>query len=403
MRSFITALQFLTRIHLVKQEDLTAEDFGRSTRFFPLVGAVLGCLYLLAALACLALLGLPSYTAKAILVILPILLTGGLHCDGFMDAVDGLFSGRSRERMLEIMKDSRAGSFGVVAFGSSLDQVGPFARSVEDAAAAMDALCGHDPLDCTSQDVKAGFRAACQQDVAGMRVDVVRSFMDAKGLSSEVSERVSEAAAKLEAAGATIVEVDLPHIDAAISAYYVLGPCEAFSNLARFDSVRYGYCEEGHKDLGSQYEASRAHGFGEEAKRRIMLGSYLLSSGVYEKYYYPAQQVRTLITQDYQAAYEKCDVILAPTSPRTAFKFGEIGDPVEMHLSDIFTVSINIAGNGGMNVPCGLGSDTGLPVGVQLIAPQFKDENMFRAAAALEAVYGAAPIAPDFAAGKAGE
>ena len=132
--------------------------------------------------------------------------------------------------------------YGVVAFGSSLDQVGPFARSVEDAAAAMDALCGHDPLDCTSQDVKAGFRAACQQDVAGMRIGVVRSFMDAKGLSSEVSERVSEAAAKLEAAGATIVEVDLPHIDAAISAYYVLGPCEAFSNLARFDSVRYGYC-----------------------------------------------------------------------------------------------------------------------------------------------------------------
>ena len=125
-----------------------------------------------------------------------------------------------------------------------------------------------------------------------MRVGVVRSFMDAKGLSSEVSERVSEAAAKLEAAGATIVEVDLPHIDAAISAYYVLGPCEAFSNLARFDSVRYGYCEEGHKDLGSQYEASRAHGFGEEAKRRIMLGSYLLSAGVYEQYYYPAQQVR---------------------------------------------------------------------------------------------------------------
>ena len=290
--------------------------------------------------------------------------------------------------------------YGVVAFGSSLDQVGPFARSVEDAAAAMDALCGHDPLDCTSQDVKAGFRAACQQDVAGMRVGVVRSFMDAKGLSSEVSERVSEAAAKLEAAGATIVEVDLPHIDAAISAYYVLGPCEAFSNLARFDSVRYGYCEEGHKDLGSQYEASRAHGFGEEAKRRIMLGSYLLSAGVYEQYYYPAQQVRTLITQDYRNAYEQCDVILAPTAPATAFKFGEIADPATMYLSDVFTISINIAGNGGMSVPCGLGAQSGMPVGVQLIAPQFKDENMFRAAMALEAAYGKAPVAPNFADGK---
>ena len=268
------------------------------------------------------------------------------------------------------------------------------------AAAAMDALCGHDPLDCTSQDVKAGFRAACQQDVAGMRIGVVRSFMDAKGLSSEVSERVSEAAAKLEAAGATIVEVDLPHIDAAISAYYVLGPCEAFSNLARFDSVRYGYCEEGHKDLGSQYEASRAHGFGEEAKRRIMLGSYLLSAGVYEQYYYPAQQVRTLITQDYRNAYELCDVILAPTAPATAFKFGEIADPATMYLSDVFTISINIAGNGGMSVPCGLGAQSGMPVGVQLIAPQFKDENMFRAAMALEAAYGKAPVAPNFADGK---
>ena len=248
--------------------------------------------------------------------------------------------------------------------------------------------------------MKAGFRAACQQDVAGLRVGVVRSFMDAKGLSSEASARVSEAAAKLEAAGATIVEVDLPHIDAAISAYYVLGPCEAFSNLARFDSVRYGYCEEGHKDLGSQYEASRAHGFGEEAKRRIMLGSYLLSAGVYEQYYYPAQQVRTLITQDYRNAYEQCDVILAPTAPATAFKFGEIADPATMYLSDVFTISINIAGNGGMSVPCGLGAQSGMPVGVQLIAPQFKDENMFRAAMALEAAYGKAPVAPNFADGK---
>ena len=293
--------------------------------------------------------------------------------------------------------------YGVVAFGSSLDQVGPFARSVEDAAAAMDALCGHDPLDCTSQDVKADFRAACQQGIEGMRVGIVRSFMDAKGLSPEVRERVNEAAAKLEAAGATIVEVDLPHIDAAISAYYVLGPCEAFSNLARFDSVRYGYCEEGHKDLGGQYEASRAHGFGEEAKRRIMLGSYLLSAGVYEQYYYPAQQVRTLITQDYRNAYGQCDAILAPTAPATAFKFGEIADPATMYLSDVFTISINIAGNGGMSVPCGLGAQSGMPIGVQLIAPQFKDENMFRAAMALEAAYGKAPVAPNFADGKVGE
>ena len=290
--------------------------------------------------------------------------------------------------------------YGVVAFGSSLDQVGPFTRSVEDAAYAMQVLCGYDPLDCTSQHIEADFVGAVKQGVEGMRIGVVPGFMDAPGLIPEVKEKVAEAAAKLEAAGAQIVEVDLPHADAAISAYYVLGPCEAFSNLARFDSVRYGYCEPGLKDLGSQYEESRANGFGMEAKRRIMLGSYLLSAGVYEKYYYPAQQVRRLITQDYERAYEQCDVILAPTSPRTAFKFGEIGDPVEMHLSDIFTVSINIAGNGGMNVPCGLGKDTGLPVGVQLICPQFKDVNMFRAAAALEAAYGVAPIAPAFQAGE---
>ena len=215
--------------------------------------------------------------------------------------------------------------------------------------------------------------------------------------------KVEEAAAKLRDAGAEIVEVQLPHADAAISAYYVLGPCEAFSNLARFDSVRYGLADPGHKDLSGQYEASRAAGFGAEAKRRILLGSYLLSSGVYDTYYYPAQQVRTLITRDYVQAFEKCDAILAPASPRTAFKFGEISDPAQMYLSDIFTVPINIAGNGGMTVPVGLGADTGLPVGVQIVAPQFKDANMLRAAAALEQAYGPAPIAPAYAGGKAGE
>ena len=227
--------------------------------------------------------------------------------------------------------------------------------------------------------------------------------MEAQGLTAEVKAKVAEAADKLRQLGAELVEVDLPHAQAAMSAYYVLGPCEAFSNLARFDSVRYGYCDPGHKDLGSQYEASRHEGFGPEARRRIMLGSYLLSAGVYDKYYYPAQQVRTLITRDYLEAYEKVDVILAPVAPRTAFKFGEIGDPTEMYLSDMFTISINIAGNGGMSVPVGLGADTGMPVGVQLIAPPFKDANMLRAAAALELAFGPAPVAPAFADGKAGE
>ena len=292
--------------------------------------------------------------------------------------------------------------YGVVAFGSSLDQVGPFARSVEDAALALNAISGHDPLDCTSQPVDTDFTANLAEGAKGLRVGIVPAFMQAEGLTAEVKARVEEAFAQLEAAGAQLVEVDLPNAQAAMSAYYVLGPCEAFSNLSRFDSVRYGYCEPGHKDLGGQYEASRANGFGPEARRRIMLGSYLLSAGVYDKYYYPAQQVRTLITADYTRAYEKCDVIALPSSPRTAFKFGEISDPTSMYLSDMFTISLNIARNGGMSMPCGLGADTNLPVGVQLQSPQFKDENMFRAAAVLEQVYGKAPIAPAFAA-KAGE
>lgn len=287
--------------------------------------------------------------------------------------------------------------YGVVAFGSSLDQVGPFARSVEDAALALNALAGHDPLDCTSQQLGVDYTANLAEGVAGMKVGIVPAFMQAEGLDGEVRAKVEEAAAKLESLGAELVEVDLPNAQAAMSAYYVLGPCEAFSNLARFDSVRYGYCAEGHKDLGGQYEESRHEGFGPEARRRIMLGSYLLSAGVYDKYYYPAQQVRTLITQDYRRAYESVDVILAPVSPRTAFRFGEISDPTTMYLSDMFTISINIAGNGGMNMPVGLGAESGMPVGVQLIAPQFKDENMLRVAAALETVYGPAPVAPQFA------
>lgn len=293
--------------------------------------------------------------------------------------------------------------YGVVAFGSSLDQVGPFARNVQDAALAMNALAGHDPLDCTSQPVTTDFTANLAEGVSGMRIGVVPAFMEAEGLAPEVRAKVEEAVEHLRQMGAEIVEVDLPNAQAAMSAYYVLGPCEAFSNLARFDSVRYGYCEPGCKDLGHQYEASRSAGFGPEARRRIMLGSYLLSAGVYEKYYYPAQQVRTLITQDYVKAYEKVDCIIAPVAPHTAFKFGEIADPTSMYLSDMFTISINIAGNGGMSMPVGLGADSGMPVGVQLISPAFKDENMLRAAAALETVYGAAPVAPAFADGKDGE
>ena len=293
--------------------------------------------------------------------------------------------------------------YGVVAFGSSLDQVGPFARTVGDAALALNALVGHDSLDCTSQSCDTDFTANLDEGVKGMRIGVVPAFMQAEGLQPEVRDAVQGALDVLAAQGAELVEVELPNAQAAMSAYYVIGPCEAFSNLSRFDSVRYGYRDPGHADLGSQYEASRAKGFGPEARRRIMLGSYLLSAGVYDTYYYPAQQVRTLITTDYRMAFGDCDCIVAPVSPRTAFKFGEISDPTTMYLSDIFTISINIAGNGGMNMPLGLGAETGLPVGVQLICPWFKDENMLRVAAALEREYGQAPLAPDFSLEAAGE
>jgi len=292
--------------------------------------------------------------------------------------------------------------YGVVAFGSSLDQVGPFTKTVEDAAITLNAISGRDLRDCMSQDIQTDFTANLKKGVAGMKIGIVPAFMDAAGLEPEVKTKTQEAAQKLEALGATLAEIELPNAQAAMSAYYVLGPCEAFSNLARFDSVRYGYCDPGHTDLGSQYEASRAKGFGMETCRRIMLGSYLLSSGVYEKYYYPAQQIRTLITRDYTQAFDKVDCILIPTSPRTAFKFGEISDPTAMYLSDMFTVSLNIAGNGGMSLPVGLGADTGLPVGIQLVAPQFKDENMLQVAAALEAEYDILRIAPGFENGKAG-
>ncbi|MDR1082809.1 MAG: Asp-tRNA(Asn)/Glu-tRNA(Gln) amidotransferase subunit GatA [Coriobacteriales bacterium] len=277
--------------------------------------------------------------------------------------------------------------YGVVAFGSSLDQVGPFGKTVADVAVTLDAIAGRDPQDCTSQRIEARFSDFLDAGVKGTRIGVVPAFLEAKGVEAEVVHATTEAIAHLEELGAQLVEIELPNAAAALAAYYVIGPCEAFSNLSRFDSVRYGYREDGGRDLGEQYEQSRAHGFGPETVRRIMLGSYLLSSGVYHMYYYPAQQVRTLITQDYAQAFEQVDALITPVSPRAAFKFGEIADPTSMYLSDIFTIPINIAGNGGLSLPVGLGKTSGLPLGVQITGPQFKDENIIRVAAALESCY----------------
>lgn len=284
--------------------------------------------------------------------------------------------------------------YGVVAFGSSLDQVGPFGRTVADVAAALDAIAGYDPLDCTSQKVQTNFSSFLNGGVKGKKIGIVPAMLDMEGIDPEIITATKDAIARLEGLGAHIVEVDLPHADAALAAYYVIGPCEAFSNLSRFDSVRYGYRYPNAHTLDQQCSTSRSYGFGPEAKLRIMLGSYLLSSGVYDKYYYPAQQVRTLITQDYTRAFEQVDALVTPATPRTAFRLGEIADPTTMHLSDIFTIPTNIAGNGGLSLPVGLGATSGLPISVQITGPQFKDQNVIQVAAALEGCYDIARLAP---------
>lgn len=279
--------------------------------------------------------------------------------------------------------------YGVTAFGSSLDQVGPLARSVRDAALAMNGLTagGRDPFDGTSRDASADYLEHLEEGVAGGRVGIVPALMEAEGLAPEVRGAVEDAAARLEAAGAELVEVDLAHLAAAIASYYVIGPAEAFSNLARFDGIRYGYREPGCATLAEQSSRSRARGFGQEAKRRQILGAYLLSSGIYDRYYYAAQKARTMITRDYRAAFERADVILMPPSPHAAFKFGELSDPTQMYLSDMYTISLNIAGNPGISVPTGLGADSGLPVGVQLQGPAFGDRALLRFARAVERAF----------------
>ena len=276
--------------------------------------------------------------------------------------------------------------YGVVAFGSSLDQVGPLARSVEDVALCMRALtcAGRDPLDSTSQEVGVDFTAEVKRPVEGMKVGVIDALMEHEGLTDEVKEGLAHAREALEDQGVQFVTVDLPNIASAIAAYYVIGPSEAFSNLARFDGVRFGYQEPNCATLAEQTALSRAHGFGAEAKRRQMLGAYLLAAGVYDKYYYPAQQVRTLITADYRHAYEFCDAIMLPAAPSVSWRFGEVSDPTQMYASDLFTISNNIAGNGGISVPVGFGSASKMPVAAQLQGPAFADSSLLRLAAALE-------------------
>jgi aspartyl-tRNA(Asn)/glutamyl-tRNA(Gln) amidotransferase subunit A len=269
-----------------------------------------------------------------------------------------------------------------VAFASSLDQVGPFTHTVADAALMMEVIGGHDPLDSTSlPQPMPSLTSVLGQGVKGMRIGRLADMPD--GCETEVLARMDAAYVALQAAGATIVDISLPSLSYCLTAYYLVAPAEASSNLARYDGVRYGMrVETG--DLHSMYGATRAAGFGAEVKRRIMLGTYALSAGYFDAYYGKALKVRRLIANDFAAAYEKCDVILTPTSPTVAFPLGDkTSDPLTMYLCDIFTIPTNLAGHAAMSVPFGTGAHN-MPVGVQVLAPALGEQTMFRVAAELE-------------------
>lgn len=282
--------------------------------------------------------------------------------------------------------------YGLVACASSLDQGGPTARTVLDTALLHEVIAGHDPVDATSVNkpvapVVAAAREGANGDLKGVRVGVVKQF-DREGYQPGVLEQFHKAVDQLTSQGAEVVEVDCPHFDDALAAYYLILPCEVSSNLARFDGMRYGQRvgDDGTRSAEEVMAMTRAAGFGPEVKRRIILGTYALSVGYYDAYYLQAQRVRTLIAQDFAAAYEKCDVLVSPTTPTTAFKLGEkVSDPLAMYNFDLCTLPLNLAGLCGMSVPAGLASDTGLPVGLQIMAPAFADDRLYKVGAAFEA------------------
>lgn len=279
----------------------------------------------------------------------------------------------------------RVSRYGLVAFASSLDQIGPITRNVSDAAFLLQAIAGHDPMDSTSIDrpVPDYMKALQKRDLKALRIGVPVEFF-AEGLDPEVDQAVRGAVSELKKLGAEIKEIRLPRTDAAVAVYYVLATAEASSNLARFDGVKFGLRAKETKDLLQLYMHSRQEGFGPEVKRRIMLGTYVLSAGYYDAYYGKAQAVRTLVCQDFEAALKEVDLIVTPATPTPAFKFGEKSeDPLQMYLSDIFTISANLAGLPAIALPCGL-SKVGLPIGFQLIGRAFEEELMLRAAHAYE-------------------
>ncbi|MCP3983708.1 MAG: Asp-tRNA(Asn)/Glu-tRNA(Gln) amidotransferase subunit GatA [bacterium] len=278
----------------------------------------------------------------------------------------------------------RVSRWGLVAFASSLDQIGPLGHSAADCAVLLDAISGHDPADSTSLPEPALTTAsALTGDVSGLVIGLPREYFETEGADPAVLELVRAAAARLEAEGAKLVEVDLPHSRYAVAAYYLIATAEASSNLARFDGVRYGRRAEGAASLTDLYERSRSEGFGSEVKRRILLGTYVLSAGYYDAYYRKAQKIRTLLRRDFEAAFAGCDVLLTPTTPETAFRLGEkTEDPLTMYLSDIYTVSANLAGLPGVSLPCGLAE--GLPVGLQVLGPPMEDATVLRVADAYQ-------------------
>ena len=279
----------------------------------------------------------------------------------------------------------RISRYGLIAFASSLDHVGTFTRSVRDAAILLSAIAGDDPLDATSlPDPPRDYTEGLDGGVRGLRVGVVEDWLTMEGIQPGVRDAVRAAIDRLANLGASVDGAKLPHADYALSAYYLIAPAECSSNLARYDGVRYGYRAPGAKDVVQMNMQTRGAGFGDEVKRRIMLGTYALSAGYYEAYYGQAQKVRTLVIRDYEQAFERFDLLVGPTSPTTAFRLGEkTGDPLAMYLSDVFTIPSDLSGTPAISIPCGLGPD-GLPVGFQIMGKLMDESTVLRAAHALE-------------------
>jgi aspartyl-tRNA(Asn)/glutamyl-tRNA(Gln) amidotransferase subunit A len=278
----------------------------------------------------------------------------------------------------------RVSRFGLVAFASSLDQIGPFSKDVEDTAIMLNEISGYDPNDSTSVPVEVpDYRSFVGKSIEGWKIGIPKEYF-VEGIDPEVEEAVRKAISDFEAMGAKAVPISLPHTEYCLAVYYIVAPAEACSNLARYDGVKYGYRTRDPRDLMDMYKKSRSEGFGAEVKRRIMIGTYALSSGYYDAYYKKASQVRALIKKDFAEAFEKCDVVATPTSPTAAFKVGEkMDDPLQMYLSDIFTISTNLAGIPGISLPCGY-TKSGLPIGLQLQAGHFQEGKLIQAAAAYE-------------------